>query len=193
MAFELPQLPYRKDALAPHISGETLEYHHGKHHAKYVSTLNELIKGTDLEKQSLEEIIRKAEPGKLFNQAAQHWNHSFYWKCLSPGGGKDPSGTLKQGIETAFGSVDRFRDEFAGAAKSVFGSGWAWLVRSGAGELSILKTPNAENPLIHKNVKALLTCDMWEHAYYIDYRNSRDKYLDAFWNVVNWEFAASNL
>jgi superoxide dismutase, Fe-Mn family len=193
MPFELPQLPYREDALAPHISEETLQYHHGKHHATYVSTLNELIKGTDLEKQSLEDIIRKAEPGKLFNQAAQHWNHSFYWKCMSPGGGKDPSGTLKQEIEKAFGSVDRFRGEFTGAAKSVFGSGWAWLVRGGGGKLSILKTPNAENPLIHKGVKALLTCDMWEHAYYVDYRNSRDKYLDAFWNVVNWEFAASNL
>jgi superoxide dismutase, Fe-Mn family len=189
----LPQLPYPKDALAPHISRETLEYHHGKHHAKYVSTLNELIQGTEFEKQSLESIIRKAEPGKLFNQAAQHWNHSFYWKCMSPDGGKDPSGKLKQEIEKSFGSVDKFRGEFGTAAKAVFGSGWAWLVRAGDGKLSILKTSNAENPLIHKDAKALLTCDVWEHAYYIDYRNARDKYVDAFWNVVNWEFAASNL
>ena len=193
MPFELPDLPYPKHALAPHISGETLEYHHDKHHAKYVKTLNELIAGTKLENQSLEEIVRGAEPGPVFDNAAQHWNHSFYWKCLSPDGGKDPSGTLRREIEKAFGSVDDFRETFSAEASAVFGSGWVWLVKTAGGKLSILKTPNAENPLIRKGAKALLTCDLWEHAYYIDHRNAKEKYLDAFWSVVHWEFAASQL
>jgi Fe-Mn family superoxide dismutase len=193
MAFHLPELPYPKNALEPHISAETLEFHHGKHHATYVKTLNELIAGKPLEKKSLEEIVRTAEPGKLFNQAGQHWNHSFYWQCMSPDGGKDPSGKLRQEIESAFGSVDEFRDQFSLAAKNMFGSGWTWLVRNGAKKLKILSTPNGESPLIHKGMTPLLTCDMWEHAYYIDYRNAKDEYLDAFWSVVNWQFVSSNL
>jgi Fe-Mn family superoxide dismutase len=158
-----------------------------------VKTLNELLQGSKLESKSLEEIVRSAEPGPLFDNAAQHWNHTFYWQCLSPDGGKDPSGALRKEIEKSFGSVDDFRTKFAEAATTVFGSGWAWLVKGSDGKLAILKTPNAENPLIRKGAKALLTCDMWEHAYYIDYRNAKKKYLEAFWKVANWEFVASQL
>jgi Fe-Mn family superoxide dismutase len=192
MAFELPALPYPKKALEPHISAETLEFHHGKHHAKYVKTLNELVRGTKFEKMSLEEIVRGAEPGKLFNQAGQHWNHTFYWNCMSPDGGKDPRGTLRAELERAFGTVDGFRKKFAEAASAHFGSGWAWLVRNASGNLAIETMPNAESPLSRRGQKPLLTCDLWEHAFYIDYRNDEARYLDAFWNVVNWEFVASH-
>lgn len=193
MPFELPDLPYPKNALEPHVSKETLEFHHGKHHAKYVKTLNSLLPGTDLADASLEDIVRRSEPGKLFNQAGQHWNHSFFWQCLSPDGGKDPSGDLKKEIEKHFGSVDDFRKKFTEASSAIFGSGWAWLVRESDGKLAIQTTANAENPLIHRQTTPLLTCDMWEHAYYIDYRNQKAKWLEAFWNVVNWEFVGKQL
>jgi len=192
MAFKLPPLPYELDALAPHISSETLEFHHDKHHAKYVTTLNELIKGTEWEDRPLEQIVREALPGPILNNAGQHWNHSFYWKCLSPKGGGDPSGKLADRLRQDFGDFGKFRKQFDEAATAVFGSGWAWLVREPSGKLSIQTTPNADDPPRH-SWAALLTCDMWEHAYYIDYRNEKAKYLDAYWNVVNWEFAAAQL
>jgi superoxide dismutase, Fe-Mn family len=192
MPFKLPELPYPLDALAPHISAETLEFHHGKHHAKYVETLNALTKGTEWAEQSLEDVVRKAAPGPLANNAGQHWNHSFYWQCLSPKGGGDPSGKLADGIRRSFGSFDDLRREFNAAAGELFGSGWAWLVLEPNGNVALKTTPNAENPLLHGWVP-LLTCDMWEHAYYIDYRHAKKKYLAAFWNVVNWDFAARPL
>ena len=192
MSFTLPELPYATDALAPHISVETLEFHHGKHHATYVEELNELVKDTPKAELGLEELIRQAEPGPLFNNAAQHWNHSFYWQCLSPAGGGEPSGTLADAIRSAFGDIGRFKKDFEEKASTVFGSGWAWLVRHGDGRLAIEQTPNAENPLV-RDQTALLTCDMWEHAYYIDYRNAKVEYLAAFWKVVNWDFAAAQL
>jgi Fe-Mn family superoxide dismutase len=191
MPFELPALPYEIDALAPHISKETLEYHHGKHHATYVKTLNDLVAGTEHENASLEDVIKAAD-GPLFNNAAQHWNHSFYWNCMSPSGGGAPTGPVSDAINSAFGSYDAFRTQFTDAAKTQFGSGWAWLADSGNG-LEIMKTANADLPLKH-SVKALLTIDVWEHAYYIDYRNARPDYI-ASWldNVVNWDFVAQNL
>jgi superoxide dismutase, Fe-Mn family len=192
MPFKLPELQYPLDALAPHISAETLEFHHGKHHAKYVDTLNALTKGTKWAEQSLEEIVRKAAPGPLANNAGQHWNHSFYWQCLSPKGGGDPSGKLADAIRRSFGSFEDLRREFNAAASELFGSGWAWLVLEANSNVSLKTTPNAENPLLHGWVP-LLTCDMWEHAYYIDYRHAKKKYLAAFWNVVNWDFAARQL
>ncbi|MEJ5255303.1 MAG: superoxide dismutase [Acidimicrobiales bacterium] len=193
MAFELPPLPYAQDALAPHISAETLEYHHGKHHQAYVNKLNELVEGTDDANATLEEIISKAEIGTpLFNNAAQHWNHSFYWKCMAPGGGGQPSGELAEKINAAFGSYDEFRRQFVDAATTQFGSGWAWLVDDGSG-LKVMKTPNADLPMKH-DAKALLTIDVWEHAYYIDYRNARPKYIDTFMDhLLNWDFVAENL
>jgi Fe-Mn family superoxide dismutase len=191
MAFELPALPYAPDALAPHISAETLEFHHGKHHKAYVDKLNELIAGTEWESKSLEEII-KGSDGVLFNQAGQHWNHSFYWNCMSPDGGGQPSGDLADKIGSAFGSYDTFAEEFTAAAMGQFGSGWAWLVDTGEG-LAIQKTPNADLPLNH-DTKALLTIDVWEHAYYIDFRNRRPDYIKTFLeSLVNWDFVASNL
>jgi Fe-Mn family superoxide dismutase len=192
MPFELPKLPYPKDALAPHISAETLEYHHGKHHAAYVKKLNELIADTKFAKMPLEEIIRTADRGPLFNNAAQHWNHSFYWKCLTPEGGGEPSGALAAALKKNFNSVKEFAKEFSDAAIEEFGSGWAWLVQRKDGSLAIEKASNAEDPLT-RNERPLLTCDVWEHAYYIDYRNARPEYVKAFWNVVNWDFVASNL
>ncbi|HBO3861920.1 superoxide dismutase [Pseudomonas aeruginosa] len=191
MAFELPQLPYPMDALAPHISKETLEYHYGKHHNAYVLKLNELIQGSALEGQSLEEII-KASEGPIFNNAAQIWNHSFYWNCLSPNGGGLPSGDLAAAIEASFGSFEHFLQAFYAKAIGNFGSSWTWLVRKPNGELDIVNTSNAETPLTTDSTP-LLTCDLWEHAYYIDYRNARPAYLDAFWHLVNWEFVAANL
>lgn len=193
MAFELPPLPYATNALEPHISAETLEYHHGKHHAKYVKTLNELAAGTEFASMPIADVVRKSEPGKLFNQAAQHWNHSFYWKCLSPEGGKDPKGKLAQAIDKHFGSTEQFRKKFNEACESIFGSGWAWLVKESDGKLAIQTTANAEDPLIHRQTTPLLTCDMWEHAYYIDRRDEKAKYLDAFWEVANWHFVESRL
>jgi len=192
MAFELPQLSYPKDALAPYISEETLEYHHGKHHAAYVKKLNELIAGTRFARMPLEEIIKTADAGPLFNNAAQHWNHSFYWNCLAPKAGGEPSGELANAIERNFKSFKEFVKEFSAAAIEEFGSGWAWLVQKKDGSLAIEKTSNAEDPLT-RNERPLLTCDVWEHAYYIDYRNARAKYVEAFWNLVNWKFVAANL
>ena len=191
MAFELPALPYAPDALAPHISAETLEFHHGKHHKAYVDKLNELIAGTEHESKSLEEIIKSSD-GVLFNQAGQHWNHSFYWNCMSPSGGGEPGGELGDKIGSAFGSYDTFAEEFTAAAMGQFGSGWAWLVDTGSG-LAIQKTPNADLPLNH-DTKALLTIDVWEHAYYVDFRNRRPDYVDTFLaHLVNWDFVNENL
>jgi superoxide dismutase, Fe-Mn family len=191
MAFELPALPYAKDALAPHISQETLEFHHGKHHNTYVVKLNELTQGTDFAKMSLEDVVRKSSGG-IFNNAAQVWNHTFYWHCLSPNGGGKPSGSTAEAIDKAFGSFDQFQEKFNTAATTQFGSGWAWLVRKKDGSLDIVQTSNAGCPITEDH-KPLLTCDVWEHAYYIDYRNSRPNYLNAFWMLVNWDFVAKNL
>ena len=186
MPFKLPDLPYEMDALAPHISAETLEFHYGKHHQAYVTKLNEAIKDTPHESKSLEDIIKSSEGG-LFNNAAQVWNHTFYWHCLSPNGGGAPQGAIGAAIDKEFGGFEKFKEQFTQAALTQFGSGWAWLVKNDAGGLSIEKTANAETPLT-KGVKPLLTCDVWEHAYYIDYRNARPKYVEAFWNLVNWSY-----
>mgnify|MGYP000261086580 FL=1 len=190
MEHTLPQLPYALDALAPHISKETLEYHYGKHHQTYVTNLNNLVKGTEFENASLEEITKKSSGG-IFNNAAQVWNHSFYWNCLSPQGGGEPSGALKEAIDKKFGSFEEFKKQFTAICVGTFGSGWGWLVKTPAGELELVSTSNAATPLTTAN-KALLTCDVWEHAYYIDYRNSRPNYMAAFWNLVNWEFVSKN-
>ena len=191
MAFTLPELPYSKDALSPHISAETLEYHYGKHHNAYVTNLNKLVEGTPNAEKSLEDIIKSSEGG-LFNNAAQVWNHTFYWNCLSPNGGGEPTGAVADAINKAFGSFGEFKDKFTEAAKTQFGSGWAWLVQKSDGSLDIVKTANAGCPLTD-GVKPLLTCDVWEHAYYVDYRNARPKYVEAFWNLVNWDFVASQM
>lgn len=190
MTHELPALPYAMDALAPHISKETLEYHYGKHHKAYVDKLNSLIPGTEFENAKVEDIVRKAKGG-VFNQAAQIWNHTFYWHSLSPNGGGEPTGKLADAIKQSFGSFDAFRKEFSDKAAGQFGSGWAWLVKKADGKLAVVQTSNAETPLTGSD-KPLLTCDVWEHAYYIDYRNARPKYIEAWWNLVNWEFAAGN-
>ena len=190
----LPDLPYAKNALEPHISAETLEFHHDKHHAAYVNKLNELLPGSGLEGKELDEIIKAtagdSSKATIFNQAAQVWNHTFYWNCLTANGGGEPTGDLKVKIEEAFGSYAKFREEFKNAAVSQFGSGWAWLVAdSVGGQLSITKTANADTPLAHNQV-AVLTCDVWEHAYYIDYRNRRPDYVDTFLDkLVNWDYA----
>ncbi|MEE4210913.1 MAG: superoxide dismutase [Parvularcula sp.] len=197
MAVSLPDLPYASDALAPHISAETLSFHHGKHHKKYVDTTNEMIAGTNLENADLETIIKSAH-GKnqgLFNNAAQVWNHNFYWKCMKPnGGGKPPAGSkIAKMIDESFGGYDKFREEFAKAGATQFGSGWAWLVEKG-GKLAVSKTPNAELPVTESDEKPLLTMDVWEHAYYLDYQNARPSYIDHFLdNLVNWDFAEENL
>ena len=192
MAFELPPLPYPHDALAPHMSEQTLNFHHGKHHQTYVTTLNGLIEGTENENKSLEEIILAAEPGKLFNQAAQVWNHTFFWSCMTPSGGGEPEGELKTAIEQSFGSVDNFLQTFTDKAKTLFGSGWTWLAK-GDGGLEIVQTKDADLPLKHGKT-ALLTIDVWEHAYYLDYQNARPAYIETWLgNLVNWEFAAESL
>ncbi len=191
MAFTLPELPYAKDALAPHISAETLEYHHGKHHAKYVATLNTLTEGTDDANKSLEELI-KSTSGKLFNQAAQVWNHTFYWNGMSPNGGGAPTGAIADAINSTFGSFDAFKEQFNATAGGHFGSGWAWLVKDAAGKLSIVGTHDAGNPMTD-GLTPILTCDVWEHAYYVDYRNARPSYLESWWKLVNWDFANKNL
>lgn len=191
MPFQLPDLPYAKDALAPHISAETLEYHHGKHHKAYVTKLNELTPNTEYEKMSLEDIIKKAPPGPIFNNGAQVWNHTFYWHSMKPKGGGKPSGDLATAIDKYFGSLEKFQAKMTEAGLTQFGSGWAWLVKNAKGELEIVKTPNAENPL-RDGKTPLLTCDVWEHAYYIDTRNDRGKYINNFWQIVNWDFAAKN-
>ena len=190
MSFELPALPYAMDALAPHISKETLEYHYGKHHRAYVNNLNNLVPGTEFEKMSLEDIMKKATGG-IFNNAAQIWNHTFYWHSLSPQGGGEPTGELATAIQKSFGSFDDFKMAFSKAATTLFGSGWAWLVKNNKGELEIVQTSNAGNPMLD-NKKPLLTCDVWEHAYYIDTRNDRAAYVNQFWALVNWKFAADN-
>ncbi len=191
MPFELPALPYARDALAPHISEETLDYHYGKHHNTYVTNLNNLIAGTEHEDNSLEEIILTSTGG-LFNNAAQVWNHTFYWNCLSPEGGGEPADALGDAINDTFGSFEAFREKFSTSAVTNFGSGWTWLVKNGDGMLQIVNTSNAANPMTN-GLKPLLTCDVWEHAYYIDYRNARPVYLEAFWKLVNWEFVSNNL
>lgn len=190
MEHTLPALPYALDALAPHISKETLEFHYGKHHQTYVTNLNNLIKGTEFENLSLEEIVKKSAAG-IFNNSAQVWNHTFYWNSLSPNGGGAPTGKLADAINSSFGSFDKFKEEFTKTAIGTFGSGWAWLVKKSDGSLALVSTSNAATPLTTSDVP-LLTCDVWEHAYYVDYRNARPKYVEAFWNLVNWEFAAKN-
>lgn len=191
MSHTLPPLPYAMDALAPHISKETLEFHYGKHHQTYVTNLNNLIPGTEFESLSLEDIVKKSSGG-VFNNAAQVWNHTFYWNSLSPKGGGEPSGKLADAINKKWGSVAAFKEAFNKSAAGNFGSGWTWLVKKPDGSLDIVNTSNAATPLTTADV-ALLTCDVWEHAYYIDYRNARPKYLETFWNLVNWDFAAKNL
>lgn len=186
MAIELPALPWAKDALAPHISAETIDYHYGKHHQAYVTNLNKQIEGTEFEKMELEAIIKKATGG-MFNNAAQVWNHTFYWNCLAPDAGGEPEGRLADAINKSFGSFAKFKEEFTKTATGTFGSGWGWLVQRPDGDLALVSTSNAATPLTG-NDRALLTCDVWEHAYYIDYRNARPKYLEAFWNLVNWKF-----
>jgi superoxide dismutase, Fe-Mn family len=190
MAFELPPLPYSKNQLAPHISEETLEYHYGKHHQTYVTNLNNLVPGTEFEGLSLEDIVKKSSGG-IFNNAAQVWNHTFYWSSLSPNGGGEPTGALADAINAEFGSFAAFKEAFTKCAVTTFGSGWAWLVKTAEGKLALVSTSNAGCPLTEGNTP-LLTCDVWEHAYYIDYRNARPAYLEAFWALVNWEFASSN-
>ena len=190
MAFQLPELPYERNALEPHISSETLDYHYGKHHNTYVVKLNGLVEGTELANKSLEEIIKTSEGG-IFNNAAQVWNHTFYWHCLSPNGGGKPTGALADAIDQTFGSFDEFVAKFSDMAVNNFGSSWTWLVKNSDGSLEIVNTSNAATPMTNGQ-KALLTCDLWEHAYYIDYRNVRPDYLKAFWALANWEFVADN-
>lgn len=190
MAFELPALPYEKNALEPHISAETLDYHYGKHHQAYVNKLNELTEGTDDANKSLEEII-KSSSGGLFNQAAQVWNHTFYWHCLAPNGGGEPTGALAEAIDAKFGSFAKFKETFNANAVANFGSGWTWLIKTADGGVDIVNTSNADTPIAHGQTP-LLTIDVWEHAYYIDYRNARPKYLENVWSVLNWDFVAQN-
>lgn len=191
MAVTLPALPYARDALAPHISAETIDFHYSKHHQAYVTNLNNLIKDTPLDGQSLEEIIKNSAGG-IFNNAAQVWNHTFYWNCLAPNAGGAPSGKLLEAINAAFGSFDKFKEEFSKTAITTFGSGWGWLVQKPDGSLALASTSNAGTPLTTSD-RALLTCDVWEHAYYVDYRNMRPKYVEAFWNLVNWSFVESQM
>lgn len=191
MAFELPALPYEKTALEPHISAETLDFHHGKHHATYVTKLNGLIEGTDLASKSLEEIVKSSDGG-VFNNAAQIWNHTFYWNSLSPNGGGEPSGALADAINAKWGSFADFKAAFNDKAVNNFGSSWTWLVKAADGSLDIVNTSNAGTPITTDGVTALLTVDLWEHAYYIDYRNVRPNYLEGFWALANWQFASDN-
>ena len=191
MAFALPDLPYAQDALQPHISAETLEYHYGKHHKTYVDKLNGLVKDTDLADKTLEEVVRTSEGG-IFNNAAQIWNHTFYWNCLSPNGGGAATGPIADAINAAFGSFEAFKEQFTNSAVNNFGSSWTWLVKQSDGGLAIVNTSNAGTPLTDESVTPLLTVDLWEHAYYIDYRNARPKYMEAFWSLVNWDFANAN-
>ncbi len=191
MTHKLPELPYSMDALAPHISRETLEYHYGKHHAAYVKNLNGMVEGTDLENKSLEDVIRSSSGG-IFNNAAQIFNHTFYWNSLSPSGGGDATGAIAALINSQYGSFKSFKEAFTKKAATLFGSGWVWLVKENDGSLSIEQAANAGCPLT-ENKKPILTCDVWEHAYYIDYRNARPKYLEAFWDLVNWDYANKQL
>ncbi|CNK11515.1 superoxide dismutase [Fe] [Yersinia mollaretii] len=191
MSFELPALPYAQNALEPHISAETLEYHYGKHHNTYVVNLNNLIKETEFAGKTLEEIVKTSSDG-IFNNAAQVWNHTFYWHCLSPNGGGEPTGKVADAINQSFGSFAEFKAQFTDAAVKNFGAGWTWLVKKADGTLAIVSTSNAATPLTTHD-KPLLTVDVWEHAYYIDYRNARPKYLENFWALVNWSFVEKNL
>ena len=189
MAFELPALPYAKNALAPHISEETLEFHYGKHHKTYVDNLNNLVPGTEFEGKSLEDIITSSSGG-IFNNAAQVWNHTFYWHCLSPNGGGEPSGKLADAINNAFGTFENFKEEFTKTSVTTFGSGWGWLVKTADGKLELASSTGAGNPMTDGKTP-LLTCDVWEHAYYVDYRNARPAYLKAFWELINWDYVAT--
>ena len=188
--FQLPKLPYAMDALQPYISKETLEYHYGKHHQAYVNNLNTLTKDTEFASLPLEEVIMKSSDG-MFNNAAQIWNHTFYWNCMTPKSSHEPSGKLADAIKNTFGSFDEFKKVFSQSAATLFGSGWTWLVKNAHGELEIMNTSNAGLPM-KNNKQALLTCDVWEHAYYIDYRNLRPKYVEKFWDIINWDFVAEN-
>ena len=190
MEHKLPELPYALDALEPVLSKETLEYHYGKHHATYVANLNKLIPGTEFEDMALEDIVKKSSGG-IFNNAAQVWNHTFYWNCFKPNGGGAPSGALAEAIDKAFGSFDAFKEQFSTSAATNFGCGWTWLVKNADGGLEIVNTTGAGNPMTEGKTP-LLTVDVWEHAYYIDYRNARPKYLESYWNIVNWDFVAAN-
>ncbi len=190
MEHKLPELPYAMDALEPYISKETLEFHYGKHHATYVTNLNNLIKGTEFEDMPLEEIVKKSSGG-IFNNAAQVWNHTFYWNGFKPNGGGEPAGALADAINAAFGSFEAFKEKFTQSAATNFGCGWTWLVKNADGGLEIVNTTGAGNPMTEGKTP-LLTVDVWEHAYYIDYRNARPKYLEAYWNLVNWDFVAGN-
>ena len=191
MAIELPPLPFARDALAPHISAETIDYHYGKHHQTYVTNLNNMIKGTEFESLDLVSIVKKSQGG-MFNNAAQIWNHTFYWNGLSPRGGGEPGGALAQALQRSFGGFPEFVKKFTEAAIAHFGSGWAWLAKRGDGSLHVLSTHDAANPMT-EGYRPLLTCDVWEHAYYIDYRSARVRYLDAFWKMVHWDFVEKNL
>jgi len=191
MSFTLPELPYAKDALAPHISAETIEFHYGKHHQTYVDKLNGLVDGTELAGQSLEDIVKSSEGG-VFNNAAQVWNHTFYWNCLSPNGGGAATGPVADAINAAFGSFDAFKEQFTNSAINNFGSGWTWLVKKADGSVAIENTSNAATPLTDASVTPILTVDVWEHAYYVDHRNARPKYMNAFWALVNWDFVNQN-
>ncbi len=196
MAFTLPELPYSKDALAPVISAETIEYHHGKHHNAYVTNLNNLVPGTRYEAMSLDEVVKAShgQPSEkpVFNNSAQVWNHTFYWHSLSPTGGGAPTGAIATAIDASFGGFDSFKEKFSKAAATQFGSGWAWLVKTAEGGLAIEQSSNADTPFATGKT-CILTIDVWEHAYYIDYRNARPKYIEEFWKKVNWEFASKNL
>jgi Fe-Mn family superoxide dismutase len=191
MEHTLPPLPYAKDALQPTMSAETLEYHYGKHHQAYVTNLNNLIKGTEFENMPLEEIIKKSQGG-VFNNSAQVWNHTFFWNCMKPNGGGAPTGKVADAINAKWGSFDKFKEEFQKSAVGNFGSGWTWLVKKADGSVDIVNTSNAGTPLTTSD-KALLTVDVWEHAYYIDYRNARPKFVEAWWNLVNWDFVNQNM
>ncbi|MGK0375907.1 MAG: Fe-Mn family superoxide dismutase [Arenicella sp.] len=191
MSIQLPALPYARNALAPTISEETIDYHYGKHHNAYVTNLNKMIEGTDDADKSLEEIIHSSKGG-VFNNAAQIWNHTFYWNSLAPNAGGEPAGELADAINAAFGSFEEFQTKFTASAAGNFGSGWTWLVKNADGSLAIVNTSNADTPITDQSLTPLLTVDVWEHAYYVDYRNARPEYLKNFWQIVNWEFAASN-
>jgi Fe-Mn family superoxide dismutase len=191
MAFELPKLPYAMDGLEPFISKQTIEFHYGKHHQAYVNNLNNLVPGTEFENASLEEIVKKASGG-IFNNGAQIWNHTLYWNCLKPNGGGLPTGKLADAINQSFGSFEEFKQKFSTTAATLFGSGWAWLVKNNDGSLAIVQESNAGNPL-RNGLTPLLTCDVWEHAYYIDQQNKRPDYISAFWNVVDWDAVSGRL
>jgi Fe-Mn family superoxide dismutase len=191
MAFELPQLPYALDALEPYISKRTLEFHYGKHHQTYVTNLNNLVPGTEFEKSSLEDIVTKSSGG-IFNNGAQVWNHTFYWNCFAPKAGGEPKGTVKDAIEVHFGSFANFKDQFTKAAATLFGSGWAWLVKKPDGKLEIVQESNAGNPM-KNGMKPILTCDVWEHAYYLDKQNRRPDYIADFWHLIDWEAVKGRL